>query len=62
MPPRPKIPKPPPEQRAVSVNTWCAMHDVSRAHAYELMKRGILKYFYLGETRRILIEQINPEN
>jgi predicted site-specific integrase-resolvase len=62
MPPRPQTPKPPPEPRAVRVDTWCAMHDVSRTHAYELMKRGVLKYILLGAHRRILLEPPHPEN
>jgi hypothetical protein len=61
MPPRPQIPKPPPAPRAVSVDTWCAMFDASRSHAYELMKRGTLKYITLGNVRRILLEQPSPE-
>jgi hypothetical protein len=58
---RPRIPKPPLERRAVSVDTWCRMFDASRSHAYALMKRGELRYFYLGNVRRIPLEPI-PEN
>jgi hypothetical protein len=62
MPPKPKTPRPLPAPRAVSVNTWCAMYDTTRTHAYELMKRGDLKYVTLGSVRRILVEQPKPEN
>jgi excisionase family DNA binding protein len=61
MPPRPKIPKPPPALRAVTVKTWCEMHECSKAHAYELMRRGELPFYYLGHTRRIPLKP-RPEN
>jgi hypothetical protein len=54
--------KTPQEPRAVTVRRWCEMHDVSRAHAYALMKRGVVRYFYLGDRRRIVLEPITPEN
>jgi hypothetical protein len=62
MPPRPKNPSPPPKPKGVRVNTWCAINEASRTHAYELMKRGELPYYYIGKTRRILVEQPDPEN
>jgi hypothetical protein len=62
VPPRPKVPKPPPALRAVRVKTWCEMHQVSTSHAYELMNRGELPFFYLGNTRRIPLTEPIPEN
>jgi predicted site-specific integrase-resolvase len=62
MPPRSKSPSPPPKPKGVRVNTWCALNEASRTHAYELMKRGELRYYYLGKTRRILVESPDSEN
>jgi hypothetical protein len=67
MPREPKIPKahqvpPVPERKALRVNTWCYLHDTSRSHAYELMRRGDLPYTYVGRTRRILVGPPAPEN
>jgi hypothetical protein len=50
------------ERKALRVNTWCYLNDTSRSHAYLLMKEGKLPYVYVGKTRRILVEQPDPEN
>jgi hypothetical protein len=62
VPPRRKTPKPKPKQRTIKINAWCEMHDVSRAAAYDLMRRGLLKYVVFGSTRRIVLEELTPEN
>jgi excisionase family DNA binding protein len=49
----------PVERHAYTVNEACSVLRVSRATAYELMKRGKLKYFYVLESRRIPATQIN---
>jgi hypothetical protein len=48
------------ERKALRVNTWCYLNDTSRSHAYELMRRGELPYYYVGKTRRILVESPDP--
>jgi excisionase family DNA binding protein len=50
------------ERKALRVNTWCYLNDTSRSHAYELMRRGELPYYYVGKTRRIPVEQADPES
>jgi hypothetical protein len=65
MPPRPKNPGPPPKPKGMRVNTWCAINEVSRTHAYKLMKEGKLAYYCLDDrprNRRILVDQPDPEN
>jgi excisionase family DNA binding protein len=45
------------KQEAVRVNVWCHLFDVSRSHAYELMREGKLHFYYVGKSRRIPLDQ-----
>jgi hypothetical protein len=53
MPRKSKTPKPPLPRLSYSIDEWSAAHGVARSTAYLLMKRGELRYFYLGKVRRI---------
>jgi predicted site-specific integrase-resolvase len=47
------------------INTWCTINQVSRAHAYKLMREGKLAYYCLSDSprnRRILVKQPDSEN
>jgi predicted site-specific integrase-resolvase len=48
--------QPPTERRAYRVNEFCEAYRLSRVTAYELMKAGRLKYFYIASERRIPVE------
>lgn len=41
-----------------SVNRTAETLDISRAKAYDLMKRGLLRYVMIGAVRRIPAEEI----
>jgi excisionase family DNA binding protein len=51
---------PSPVERVVyTVDETCSVLRISRATAYELMKRGRLEYFYIQNSRRIPASQID---
>ncbi|ABE43266.1 helix-turn-helix domain-containing protein [Polaromonas sp. JS666] len=47
-----------PDRRLLCPNAFAEAADVSRALVYELMKKGLLRYVFVGSDRRIPIEEL----